>query len=229
MKCYLRRQICVVSLLLLLITLSFGQVLDIDKVKRLVGKELKGAFGDKVQVVNIYVYLRKPVRYKGIEKINLSVREGNPRGSVHLYIKTEKGIRRITATLDLKWKCEVLIALEDMERGERLYPWFFSFENIYMERCPQAVLDNTEELMNYVALRDIKKGSILKKSFLKKEPLIRRGEEVNVIFRSGNLEISFSGKALDTGFYGDIIRVKSLNTGKILRGRVISEGSVLIK
>ncbi|WP_457600409.1 flagella basal body P-ring formation protein FlgA [Hydrogenivirga sp.] len=34
---------------------------------------------------------------------------------------------------------------------------------------------------------------------------------------------------MDTGFYGDTIRVKSLNTGKILRGKVVSENSVILK
>ncbi len=41
---------------------------------------------------------------------------------------------------------------------------------------------------------------------------------MNVIFRSGNLEISFSGEALDNGFLGDTVRVRSLNTKKIIRG-----------
>ncbi|MDQ7081791.1 MAG: flagellar basal body P-ring formation chaperone FlgA [Aquificota bacterium] len=126
------------------------------------------------------------------------------------------------------WRCEVLIATERIPKGERLYPWQTALERRYMSRCPKQSLSQ-EELLNYVTLKQIKKGELHKEELPEKMPLVRRGDEVDVIFRSGNLEIGFRGEALDTGFYGDTIRVKSLNTGKVLRGRIVSEGSVLVR
>jgi flagella basal body P-ring formation protein FlgA len=138
-------------------------------------------------------------------------------------------MRRISVSLELEWRCGLLTAVEEIRRGDRVYPWMVAYEERFMERCPRQSIASEDELINYVALRTIKKGEVLKKSFLKREPLIRRGAEVDVLFRRGNLEISFRGEALDTGFYGDLIRVKSLNTGKVLRGKVISENVVLIR
>ncbi len=228
MKCYLRQLTCVVSVLILLATASAG-VIDEKKVKVLAIQELRKSFGDRVRLVGVRVFISKPISFTGIERKSLNVREGEPRGSFYLYLRTKRGLRRITATLDLRWRCAVLIAQEDIARGERVFPWQVGYKEMYLGRCPRKEISSTEELINYIALRYIKKGERVKKSFLKKEPLIRRGDEVDVVFRKGALEISFKGKALDTGFYGDTIRVKSLNTGKILRGRVISEEAVLVK
>ena len=229
MRCSPRPLTYVVKLFLLLSLISFGWVLDADKAKELALNKLKEEFGDRVKVEKVSLILSKPVLYKKLSGIDVSVREGSPRGFVHIYLITERGLRRISVALDLLWRCEALVAVEDIPRGERVYPWQVSFERIYMKRCPKREIDNPEELINYVAMRAIHKGELVRKSLLKREPLVRRGEQVNVVFRRGNLEISFTGEALENGFLGDVIRVKSSNTGKILRGRVVSEGSVLVR
>ncbi|RLJ69986.1 flagella basal body P-ring formation protein FlgA [Hydrogenivirga caldilitoris] len=228
MKCYLRQLTYAVSIFLV-VSLTFGEVIDDKRVKALAQEELLKSFAGKVRVKSIQVFIGKPIEYTSIERKSLKVREGEHRGSFHLYLKTKGGFRRITATLELEWKCTLLVAQEDIDRGERVYPWQVAYEERFLQRCPRQDVSSPEELINYVTLKKIKKGGQVKKSLLKKEPLIRRGQEVSLIYRSGNLEISFRGKALDTGFYGDTIRVRSLNTGKILRGRVISEEGVLLE
>ena len=229
MRCSPRPLTYVVKLLLVLALVSFGGVLDEREAKEIALRKVEEELGSRIKVERVSLILSRPVRYKKIERVDLSLREGAPRGFVHIYLLTDRGMRRISVFLDVLWKCKVLTATEDIQRGERIYPWQVSLENLYMKRCPRQEIENTEELINYVALRTITKGSIIKKSLFKREPLVRRGEQVNVIFRRGNLEISFTGEALENGFLGDVIRVKSSNTGKILRGRVVSEGSVLVR
>ena len=229
MRCSPRPLTYVVKLLLFLSLISFGGVLDREKAREIALEKVKEEFGNRVRVESASIVLREPIQYTKLERVEISVREGMPRGAVHIYLLTEKGARRISVLLDLRWRCDVLVAAEEIDRGERVYPWQVALERVYMKRCPRQGVENPEELVNYVALRPIPKGEILKKSFLKREPLVRRGEEVNVIFRKGNLEISFTGEVLDNGFLGDVVRVRSANTGKILRGRVVSEGSVLVK
>jgi len=228
MKCYLRRLTYVVSIFLLLSTALSGSLYS-GSVRKLAQEELSSRFGSDVRLKSLSVFLRKPVEFLEIERRVLNVRKGEPRGSFHIYLKTKRGLRRVTAILELEWRCSLLVAQETLLKGERVYPWQVSYEDRFMGRCPKQRIDSPEELINYVAIRTVRKGEVLMKSFLKKEPLVRRGQEVNVIYRSDGLEISFVGKALDMGFYGNIVRVRSLNTGKVLRGRVISEGSVLIR
>ncbi|WP_457600259.1 flagellar basal body P-ring formation chaperone FlgA [Hydrogenivirga sp.] len=228
MRCSPRLLTYVVSILFT-VAVAIGGVIDEITIRRLAEEELEKAYDGEVQLIQLRTYIRKPVEFVRIERKVLNVRRGYPRGSFHLYLKTDRGSRRLSATLDLRWRCSLLVAQEDIGRGERVYPWQVTWEERFMGKCPQQGIRDVEGLINYVALRDIKKEEPVNKSYLKKEPMIRRGEEVDVVFRKGNLEISFRGKALDTGFYGDTIRVKSLNTGKILRGKVVSENSVILK
>ncbi len=229
MRCFPRPLTCAVKLILILSAVSLAGVLDGEKARELALRKIKEEFGDRVKIKEVSLFISKPIHYRKLERVELSVREGMPRGSVHIYLLTDRGTRRVSLVLDLLWRCEVFVAAEDIGRGERIYPWQVVLKSLYMSRCPRQGIEDPEELVNYITLRSLRKEEVIKKSYLKKEPLVRRGEEVNIIFRRGNLEISFVGKALDNGFLGDTIRVRSANTGKILRGRVISEGSVLVK
>ena len=229
MRCSPRLQTCVVKLVLFLFLISFGGVLDKERAQKIALEKLREEFGERVKVDRISLILSRPVEYRKLERVELSVREGFPRGYVHLYLSTNKGMRRVTLLLDLRWRCEVLIVTENIGRGERIYPWQVSLRREYLSRCPRQGIEDPEELVNYVALKNIPRGEPLRMGYLKKEPLVRRGEVVSIIFRRGSIEISFTGEALDNGFLGDTVRVRSANTGKILRGRVVSEGSVLVR
>ncbi len=191
-------------------------------------EEVSLRFGDKVKVTGVEVFLPKKITYSKIIKKELSVREGFPRGSFHLYIQTPKGRKRVSTRLSLLWSCEVIVFAEDLAKGERVYPWAVEEKREYMNRCPRQNID-PEEIVNYITLRNVRKGELVKRSYLKREHLVKRGDEVEIVVRSGTIEIAIRGEALDNGFMGDTIRVKRIGGGKVLRGRVISEGKVVVK
>ena len=58
---------------------------------------------------------------------------------------------------------------------------------------------------------------------------MRSGEEVRVTLRRGNLEITLRGRSLDTGFFGDTVRVRVGATGRTLKALVVGEGSVELR
>ncbi len=229
MRCSLRRLTCVVKILLLLHLSAPAGVFDGERLREVLDRELHRAFGSRVKLLDVSFHLPGKIDYLRIERLSLSVREGHPRGSFHVYLVTDRGVRRITANLKLAWLCRFTVASRDIGRGERIHPRFLSIREEFRERCPGNTVRPGRELMNYVALRTIAEGEPLQKSLLRREPLIRRGEEVNLLLRRGNLEISMRGKALDPGFYGDTIRIRIPQTGKVLRGKVISEDRVVIR
>ncbi len=121
------------------------------------------------------MFLTKSIRFSKIDRVEVSVREGDHRGSVHIYLQIERGPRRVSVLLNLRWRCEVLRLTEPVDRGERLYPWQVAFQREFLERCPKVWLENIEKIVNYVALRSLESGEILRESYLKREPLVRRG------------------------------------------------------
>ncbi|MEZ0323931.1 MAG: flagellar basal body P-ring formation chaperone FlgA [Hydrogenothermaceae bacterium] len=61
------------------------------------------------------------------------------------------------------------------------------------------------------------------------KPIIEKNKKVDIIYIIKNLKIKIMGVALQSGKIGDVIEVKNISTGKILKGKVISENEVLIE
>ncbi len=227
MRCCLRLLTYAVNLLLL-ISLVQAEVLTEEKVKEIARRELRKTFKDEVRLRSLQLYITGPVKFTDIERTILRAVQGQPRATLYLYLKTERGPRRVTASLNLVWRCSLWVARESIEPGERLYPWKVKKALVFKERCPRVWINNPDELINYTAIRRIDRNEPVKKGYLKREPLVRRGQSVRVVFREGNIEIELSGEALDTGFWGNLVRVK-VGNGRVLRGRVEGENLVSVK
>ncbi|WP_164930639.1 flagellar basal body P-ring formation chaperone FlgA [Aquifex aeolicus] len=210
MKCSLKRLIYAVNFLFFLFTFS----LDLES---LIKNELRKEFGEEVRLKNYKVLTGIPDNFS---KVELKVYKNSPRGFLHL-----KNTKVGTIALELEWKCRVLVAKRDIYPGERLNFSNVEEREIYLERCPQNFKEN---FVNFVALKEIKKGTIVRRSYLKKEFLVKRGEIVNAVYENGNVVIRFRTKALENGYYGEVIRVLSPFSRKVIRGKIIGEGTVKI-
>lgn len=227
-RCSVRLLICAVSLLF---SFSFGGELGKEDIKRAVISELELTFGDRVRLKEITVHLSSPVIFKGnIQiKVKLSVREGLPRGSAIVTLSSADVRRKVGVSLSLLWKCKRLVAVEPIRRGERVFPHRVEEKESFVQRCTPVPFKNPGELIDYVAVRDIPAGSEIRRSFLSKKPMVRAGDKVTILYRRGGLEIRFDGRALGRGFYREEVPVRSLNTGKVLRGKVIADGIVVVR
>jgi flagella basal body P-ring formation protein FlgA len=78
-------------------------------------------------------------------------------------------------------------------------------------------------ISNLKSDRPIKKSDILIDRFA-----IHKGEEVIVQFTKLNLNIEVKGLAMSNGAIGDMIRVKNLETNKIIRSKVINSRVVSV-
>ena len=61
----------------------------------------------------------------------------------------------------------------------------------------------------------------LRMAWLLIPPLVKRGATVELIFSRGGISLSAQGEALGDGKKSDMIRVRNLNSKKIVTGRVI--------
>ncbi|MDQ7081679.1 MAG: flagellar basal body P-ring formation chaperone FlgA [Aquificota bacterium] len=224
MRCSLKRLTCVVKLFLIPFV-SFG--ITLSEIEGLIRKKVKELYGDRVRIRGITVYARTVPKADRVS-VRVSVREGHPRGRATLVFEKDGKVRFISAGLDLLWRCRVLVASENMGAGERLYPWLLEERYVYLERCDGG-LPPLDSLINYTLIRGIGKGERITRSNIRKTPLVKFGEEVKVTLRRGGLEITVPGRVLDTGFYGDTVRVRVGFTGKVIRARVVGEGSVEVK
>lgn len=78
------------------------------------------------------------------------------------------------------------------------------------------------------ATRDLMAGNPVRTGDLTAPALVRRGEAVTVLVRSGPMTISAPGRALNDGAMGASIRVVNLATNRTLEARVEGNGRVVV-
>lgn len=86
-----------------------------------------------------------------------------------------------------------------------------------------------DDLRGRVAARNLMLGRVLTQMDLKKEVLVQRGQVIRALVGGEAFEISAQVSAEDSGSMGDVIRIKNLETQKMMSGQVIDRGIVRIQ
>ena len=92
-------------------------------------------------------------------------------------------------------------------------------------QTPDVLLD-PDSAVGHTLRRALKAGQIIQPRMLKGAQVIRRGQAVQILANAGPVEVSAAGTAMQDGAVDDVIRVKNVNTGKIITGRVTGAGTV---
>ena len=71
-------------------------------------------------------------------------------------------------------------------------------------------------------------GRIILVSALREPYLVSRGSAVRLVFQSGVLTITASGTPLQDGAAGELIRVRNVDSGVIVAGTVMADGTVRV-
>jgi flagellar basal body P-ring formation protein FlgA len=96
------------------------------------------------------------------------------------------------------------------------------------KQAPEAVAVSLAELDGKVARRTLLPGRYVPLSSLREAYLVEQGAAVEVVFVSGVLTISASAVTLEPGSAGDLVKVRNIDSGKILSGTVMADGSIRI-
>ncbi|WP_374031947.1 flagellar basal body P-ring formation chaperone FlgA [Bdellovibrio bacteriovorus] len=86
-----------------------------------------------------------------------------------------------------------------------------------------------EDIQGQMAARSLPVGSTVWASDLKREPAAKKGQIVKALLGDDSFEISVNMMAEDSGFVGDLIKVKNLETQKVLSGLVTEKGVVKLQ
>lgn len=71
-------------------------------------------------------------------------------------------------------------------------------------------------------------GAVLLERHVRRRPLIHRGETVAARFQDGSLAVEFQAVALEDGYRGSGVRVRSLLKPVEMRGKVLNETTVVV-
>lgn len=122
---------------------------------------------------------------------------------------------------------EAMVLTRSIDRSE-----IIKASDIVLERRPKAEVGNApashDQSIGMQARRAMRAGQALKITDLTKPDLVTRDQSVTLIYQVPGIYLTGRGKALEAGTEGDTINVTSLQSKRIVQGRVVGPGQVAI-
>lgn len=121
---------------------------------------------------------------------------------------------------------QVVVSRRPVVRGHTL-----SVDDVALAETDTATLHRAyftavDEVIGLRSTRAIPGGSTLHAGMLRRAKLVRRGAQVEIVALTDGLSVRMRGKALADGGRGDRIRVKNLNSGRVITGTVTGAGRI---
>lgn len=115
---------------------------------------------------------------------------------------------------------EVAVAARPIARGQELGPEDVRLERRRITRLAPAPLRGVQELAGLRARRPLGSGAVLSPDAVEPVPLVQRGDLVRLLAAGRLFRVAVEAQALEDGVRGKRIRVKNLNSGKVLVAEV---------
>ena len=106
-----------------------------------------------------------------------------------------------------------------------------ALEEIALRKAPRtsaAYAVAVEDLEGKVARRTLLPGKLVPLSSVREAYLVERGASVQVVFTAGALTISATAVTLEPGSAGDMVKLRNLDSGKVISGVVMADGTVRV-
>jgi flagellar basal body P-ring formation protein FlgA len=93
---------------------------------------------------------------------------------------------------------------------------------------PDAMATRPEDLEGKIAKRTLLPGRYIPAGAIRDAWLVEQGASVQVLFTAGALTISATGVTLQPGAAGDLVKVRNVDSGKIISGTVMADGTIKV-
>lgn len=118
----------------------------------------------------------------------------------------------------------VLVTAGPVAAGQPLQHEQMTLERRDISNVADSLVE-PDDALGLTSRRALRGGELLRKSQLVALPLVKRGQEVRIVARREQIEVSMNGEALDAGAQGDTVRVRNAS-GTTIRARVTGAGQV---
>lgn len=122
----------------------------------------------------------------------------------------------------------VVVLTRASPRGETLSDAVLELQTRDVAQLPFGYFESVDALAGQVLRRSVAAGAVLTPADAEPPRLVRRGEAVTVVGRSGGIEVRASGTAMADGAKGQRIRVRNDSSRRIVEGVVVAAATVEI-
>ncbi|MEE3505300.1 MULTISPECIES: flagellar basal body P-ring formation chaperone FlgA [unclassified Pseudomonas] len=121
---------------------------------------------------------------------------------------------------------QVVIVKRPLKRGGIIGEDDVSLSERDISQMPQGYITSLDEAIGQKMTRQMVNGQIITPLQMEQAEVIRKGDQVVIIAKSGTLLVRMPGEALSDGGLGEQIRVRNLNSKRVIKARVTAPGQV---
>ncbi len=207
--------------ILLLLKLTYQ---DVEKI-------IKGVSdcGDcEVKVLSLHIPLK--MKLEDFDSVEIVPRDSKALGRKVFTAYFQKEGKNFTGTVFafIDKKVMIPVAKRRIEKGERVDVKDFDFKEVYSTLTPADFLSKEDIEQKDLYLKvPVGKGEVLRKTHLREDIAIRKGDRVKIVLNSGMIYIEFPGLALSNAKEGETIKVRNLSSNKIVYG--VAKGDKIVE
>lgn len=130
-------------------------------------------------------------------------------------------------TVEIKKYMDVAVLNRDLKVGDVIAEDMLVTDNRLVENAD--VIDDVQKAVGMQATRFVSAGRAISYRDLKKENVLKRGQLVKAVFGQDEFEVSITAQSEEAGAVGDIVKIKNLDSKKILAAKIEDRGLVRIE
>jgi flagella basal body P-ring formation protein FlgA len=123
---------------------------------------------------------------------------------------------------------EIAVLAQSVERGTILKDADVLLERRPRAQVPKDVLVDREQAIGLAARGNLEPGRPLRTAQLMKPELVKRNEQVTLIYEKPGILLTVRGKATESGAEGDVVSVLNEQSKRTVQGVVVGPGRVVL-
>lgn len=132
----------------------------------------------------------------------------------------------VTANVDIFGKA--LVTTRSLARRADLTGGDVRLMETSLENLDAGYLTDAADLDGMVTRRPLPAGTVLTPAMIEAPRLVRRGDRVTLVGGEGPIQVEMLGEAINDGARGERVRVRALNSQRIVEGWVVSASVVKV-
>ncbi len=166
---------------------------------------------------------------KCAHKLQTSTVLGNAAaGNLTVAVKCPAPQWSLMVPVKVQYSRQVFVASHPLMKGQLITAEDVQLQEHVVTSLPLGYLTGDSELLGKRVKRHIPAGTILSPLALESSPVINRGAEVVLLVKTAQLEVRMKGEALTDGRPNEMIRVRNLQSKRIVEGLVLATGEVQV-
>jgi flagella basal body P-ring formation protein FlgA len=123
---------------------------------------------------------------------------------------------------------DVLVTQQPFSRGQKIDSNMFEYRKKNISVLNQGYFTQATDLIHMESKRNLKRGSVLTPYNTRPSEMVKSGQNVTLTLNYKGINIKASGTALQSARMGQLVKVRNLQSRKIVEGIVSGEGQVKV-